>query len=195
MEVDNRSKTMQLGQVFATYPAALRKTKIICTLGPACWETEMLVKMIDAGMNIARFNFSHGDHKTHGACLERLRAAMAQRPNHHVAVMLDTKGPEIRTGNTVDGKNVQYEKDAIVKVTSDYTVLGDPTTIACSYAQLSTTVKVGSIMFVADGSLSLEVTELGDKFVMARCLNAVSLGQKKNMNLPGAVVDLPTCTP
>ena len=85
--------------------------------------------------------------------------------------MLDTKGPEIRTGNTVDGKNVQYEKDAIVKVTSDYTVLGDPTTIACSYAALSKTVKVGSTMFVADGSLTLEVTEIGDVSILSHHLN------------------------
>jgi pyruvate kinase len=86
----------------------------------------MLVQMIDAGMNIARFNFSHGDHVSHGACLDRLRAAMAQRPDHYVAVMLDTKGPEIRTGNTEGGKNIEYAKDAVVKVTTDYTALGNP---------------------------------------------------------------------
>jgi pyruvate kinase len=69
-----------------------RKTKIVCTLGPACWSVEGLVSLIDAGMNVARFNFSHGDHATHSACLERLRAAVAQRPGSHVGVMLDTKG-------------------------------------------------------------------------------------------------------
>jgi pyruvate kinase len=106
------------------------KTKIINVsfdiFRPACWDTEMLVQMIDAGMNIARFNFSHGDHVSHGACLDRLRAAMAQRPDHYVAVMLDTKGPEIRTGNTEGGKNIEYAKDAVVKVTTDYTALGNP---------------------------------------------------------------------
>jgi pyruvate kinase len=69
-----------------------RKTKIICTLGPACWSVEGLGSLIDAGMNVARFNFSHGDHATHAACLERLRAAVAQRPGCFVGVMLDTKG-------------------------------------------------------------------------------------------------------
>ncbi len=65
-----------------------RRTKIICTLGPACWSVENLVGLIDGGMNIARFNFSHGDHAGHFATLERLRAAVAQRPGTHVAVML-----------------------------------------------------------------------------------------------------------
>jgi len=65
-----------------------RKTKIVCTLGPACWSEEGLGNLIDAGMNIARFNFSHGDHATHFACLQRLRAAVAKRPGVHVAVML-----------------------------------------------------------------------------------------------------------
>lgn len=163
--------TMKIGQVFAEFPMSARKTKIICTLGPACWDEDMLVKMIDAGMNIARFNMSHGDHKTHGDCLKRLRAAMAKRPNQPVAVMLDTKGPEIRTGNTEGGANINYAKDAIIKLTTDYTALGNPTQIACSYKSLPTTVKVGSTIFVADGSLTLEVTELGDDHVMARCLN------------------------
>jgi pyruvate kinase len=67
---------------------ALRKTKIVCTLGPACWSVESLVQLIDEGMDIARFNFSHGDHSTHSACLERLREAVAQRPRRHVGVML-----------------------------------------------------------------------------------------------------------
>ncbi|RAW43268.1 hypothetical protein PC110_g631 [Phytophthora cactorum] len=75
-----------------------RKTKIFCTLGPACWSEEGLLELIDAGMNVARFNFSHGDHASHLSCLTRLRGALAKRPNKNVAIMLDTKGPEIRTG-------------------------------------------------------------------------------------------------
>lgn len=75
-----------------------RKTKIVCTLGPACWDVDMLVKMLDAGMNVARLNFSHGDHKTHGQSVANLREALKQRPQLTCAIMLDTKGPEIRTG-------------------------------------------------------------------------------------------------
>lgn len=75
-----------------------KKTKIFCTMGPACWDVETLTTLIDAGMNTARFNFSHGDHKAHGACLDRVREAAALRPDSNLGILLDTKGPEIRTG-------------------------------------------------------------------------------------------------
>ena len=75
-------------QIRAVYPASQRRAKIICTLGPACWSVEGLTKLIDAGMNVARFNFSHGDHESHFATLQRLREAEASRPGTHVAVLL-----------------------------------------------------------------------------------------------------------
>jgi len=81
----------------------MRKTKVICTLGPACWDVDKLVMMLDAGMNVARLNFSHGDHVAHGKSVQNLRDALKQRPGKTCAVMLDTKGPEIRTGMLVDG--------------------------------------------------------------------------------------------
>ena len=75
-----------------------KKTKIFCTMGPACWDVPTITKLIDAGMNTARLNFSHGDHEAHGATVARIRAAVKQRPDKYCAIMLDTKGPEIRTG-------------------------------------------------------------------------------------------------
>ena len=75
-----------------------RKTKIVCTIGPSCWSKEMLVKMIDEGMNVARLNFSHGNHEVHANTVANIRAACIERPGKHVASLLDTKGPEIRTG-------------------------------------------------------------------------------------------------
>jgi pyruvate kinase len=75
-----------------------RKTKIICTMGPSCWEVDMLCKLIEAGMNCARLNFSHGSHEAHGGCVERIHEAMQRYPDKHVGILLDTKGPEIRTG-------------------------------------------------------------------------------------------------
>ena len=71
-----QKKNLELHQIFDQLPYENRKTKIICTLGPACWDTEMLVKMLDAGMNVARLNFSHGDHGSHGGCVTRLREAL-----------------------------------------------------------------------------------------------------------------------
>merc|ERR1719487_1837738 len=75
-----------------------RKCKIICTMGPSCWSVENLCKLIDGGMNVARLNFSHGDHEAHGACVDRIREADKLRPKKPVSLLLDTKGPEIRTG-------------------------------------------------------------------------------------------------
>jgi pyruvate kinase len=173
----------------------MRKTKIICTLGPACWSVEGLTALIDAGMNIARFNFSHGDHPTHGACLDRLREAIAARPGCNVAVMLDTKGPEIRTGVIDPSLNkLKLVKGNIIEVGTDYDKPCTPEYLACSYPSLPQSVQVGSPILVADGSLSLTVTEVREKSIMARIMNNASFGDKKNMNLPGAIVDLPTLT-
>lgn len=122
----------------------------------------MLVKMLDAGMNIARCNFSHGDHTSHGKSLANLRDALAQRPGKTCAVMLDTKGPEIRTGMLKDGKAIELTANQTLKICTDYSHLGDNTMIACSYKSLMTTVHVGSTIFIADGSLTCEVTEIND---------------------------------
>ena len=122
----------------------------------------MLVQMLDKGMNIARLNFSHGDHKSHGMCVKNLRAALAQRPNLKCAIMLDTKGPEIRSGFYKNGGSIELTKDQKLKIVTDYNFKGDNTTIACSYKDLPTTVKPGSIIYVADGSLTCEVVSCHD---------------------------------
>ena len=118
--------------------------------------------MLDAGMNVARLNFSHGDHTSHGKSLDNLREALKQRPDKTCAVMLDTKGPEIRTGLLKDGKPIELQANQDLKISTDYTLQGDTSFITCSYKSLPTTVKVGSTIFIADGSLTCTVTALGD---------------------------------
>ena len=133
---------------------ALRKTKIFCTMGPASWSHEGLTALIDNGMNVARFNFSHGDHKTQQECLDRLEGAIKARPGCHVAVLLDTKGPEIRTGMVDPSLNkLKLEKGKVIEVGTDYDKPCTPEYLACSYKSLPKTVKVGSMILVADGSL------------------------------------------
>jgi len=187
---------ISLEQVRSQNDVKNRKTKIICTLGPACWSVEGLGALIDAGMNTARFNFSHGDHATHLATLTRLREAIASRPNCHCAVLLDTKGPEIRTGvvDPAHGPKLKFTKDATIEVGTDYSKPCTPDYLACSYKSLPKSVKVGGKILVADGSLMLEVLEIKSTSVIAKILNNASIGDKKNMNLPGAIVDLPTLT-
>ena len=175
---------MDYQQVLEQFDIKQRKTKIICTLGPACWDTEMLVKMLDAGMNVARLNFSHGDHQTQRRSLNNLREALKQRPGLTCGIMLDTKGPEIRTGFLKDHKNIEIEKGQLLKIVTDYSMLGDNTQIACSYPSLCTTVKVGSQIYIADGSLTCEVKEVHDDHVIVLCKNGCKIGERKNMSLP-----------
>eukprot|EP00560_Eucampia_antarctica_P001958 CAMPEP_0197832080 /NCGR_PEP_ID=MMETSP1437-20131217/13206_1 /TAXON_ID=49252 ORGANISM="Eucampia antarctica, Strain CCMP1452" /NCGR_SAMPLE_ID=MMETSP1437 /ASSEMBLY_ACC=CAM_ASM_001096 /LENGTH=550 /DNA_ID=CAMNT_0043435265 /DNA_START=33 /DNA_END=1685 /DNA_ORIENTATION=- len=173
-----------------------RRTKIICTLGPACWKVPQLETLIGAGMSIARFNFSHGDHEGHKACLDRLREA-AENRKQNVAVMLDTKGPEIRSGFFANGaKSVHLVKGDSIVLTTDYNFKGDKYKLACSYPALPKSVVVGQSILVADGSLVLTVlsTNEADGEITCRVENNAKIGERKNMNLPGVVVDLPTLT-
>eukprot|EP01016_Furgasonia_blochmanni_P002737 TRINITY_DN1106_c0_g2_i3.p1 TRINITY_DN1106_c0_g2~~TRINITY_DN1106_c0_g2_i3.p1 ORF type:complete len:532 (+),score=195.95 TRINITY_DN1106_c0_g2_i3:174-1769(+) len=171
-----------------------RKTKIVCTIGPSCWAVDQLVKMLEAGMSVARLNFSHGDHKLHGETLERLREAFKLRKNLQCAVMLDTKGPEIRTGLLQGHQPIELKQGQDLEITTDYTFEGDNTKISCSYESLPKSVKVGSTILMADGTISCKVKEIREKSVVTEVLNNSKLGEKKNMNLPGVVVDLPTVT-
>merc|ERR1719277_284531 len=153
----------------------------------------MIVQMIDAGMNICRLNFSHGDHNEHGARVKAIREAAKLRPDKPVAILLDTKGPEIRTGffrEDVGGK-IELKMGQELKLVTDYSFKGDNTCIAISYAQLPTAVKPGQIILCADGSLSLKVKSTGDDHVVTEVLNDIAIGEKKNMNLPGVKVELP----
>jgi len=191
-----RGGNIDLACIESELPTSNRHTKIVCTLGPACWEVRQIERLIDAGMSVARFNFSHGDHAGHKACLDRLRRAAANR-GAHVAVMLDTKGPEIRSGFFADGaKKITLVKGETITLTTDYAFKGSAKKLACSYPSLATSVTPGQSILVADGSLVLTVLEcrVADGEVDCRIENDVSIGERKNMNLPGVVVDLPTLT-
>ncbi|CAJ1366237.1 unnamed protein product [Effrenium voratum] len=180
-----------------------RKCKIICTMGPCCWEVPMLTKLIEQGMNIARLNFSHGDHETHGATVGRIREACKNIPEKPVAILLDTKGPEIRTGffkvalahhvcgDELAGGKINLKEGQELKLVTDYSFKGDDKTLAVSYQQLPGAVKPGSIILAADGSLSLKVKSCGSDHVITEVMNDMQMGEKKNMNLPGVKVDLP----
>mmetsp|Transcript_89044 Transcript_89044/g.272683 ORF Transcript_89044/g.272683 Transcript_89044/m.272683 type:complete len:569 (-) Transcript_89044:83-1789(-) len=170
-----------------------RKCKIICTMGPSCWDVETLVKLIDRGMNICRLNFSHGDHEVHGSTVQKIREAAKQRPGKPVGILLDTKGPEIRTGffKPEVGDKIDLKQGQQLKLVIDYSYKGDSTCIAVSYDKLCKSVKPGNTILCADGSLSLKVLSVGTDHVMTEVMNSVKLGERKNCNLPGVKVDLP----
>jgi len=191
-----RGSNITLKRVTTPSDVSRRKTKIVCTLGPACWDVPTLEGLIEAGMNVARFNFSHGDHEGHKACLDRLREA-AKNKGTHVGVLLDTKGPEIRSGFFKDGaKKITLTKGENITLTADYAYKGDKNKLGCSYPSLATSVKPGQAILCADGSLVLTVLSCNpsDGEVVCRIENDCSIGERKNMNLPGVVVDLPTLT-
>jgi len=171
-----------------------RKSKIVCTIGPACWEVDTLVGMLERGMTVARLNFSHGDHEMHGQTVAKLREAFKKRRDLQCAIMLDTKGPEIRTGFLKDHKSIDLVKGQTLEITTDYSFEGDSNKIACSYQSLPKSVKVGSKILIADGSIVAKVTEILADGVKVEVANNAKLGEKKNMNLPGVIVDLPTIT-
>jgi len=108
--------------------------------------------------------------------------------------MLDTKGPEIRTGMLRENKPIDIVAGQQLKIVTDYAIEGDTKQIACSYKSLPQTVNVGSTIYIADGSLTCEVTEVHEDSVMVHCKNGCKLGERKNMNLPEAIIDLPTLT-
>merc|ERR1719390_328634 len=153
----------------------------------------MLSKLIEAGMNCARLNFSHGSHEAHGGVVERLHEAMQRYPDKHVAILLDTKGPEIRTGFFKEecGGKIKLKQGQDLKLVTDYDFKGDETTLAITYKALPTAVKPGQIILAADGSLSLKVKSCGEDHVITEVMNDIDIGEKKNMNLPGVKVDLP----
>ncbi|KAL3674715.1 hypothetical protein V7S43_000650 [Phytophthora oleae] len=185
---------IEIQQILTPTKARARKTKIICAIGPASWSVEMLGQLLDAGMNVARLNFSHGDHELHKRSLSNLREAMAARPGCHCAVLLDTKGPEIRSGFLKEHKPVQLQAGQMLEITTDYGVEGDSSRIACTYEQLPTSVSVGSKILCDDGSLVMTVLECLSDSIIVRVHNDHVLEEKKNMNLPGAAIQIPGIT-
>ncbi|KAL3843540.1 hypothetical protein ACJIZ3_000943 [Penstemon smallii] len=171
------------------------KTKIVCTLGPASRSVETIERLLKAGMNVARFNFSHGTHAYHQETLDNLRLAV-KNTGILCAVMLDTKGPEIRTGFLKGGKPIQLKQGKEIIISTDYNIMGDENTISMSYKNLAQDLKPQSIILCSDGTISLTVLHCDKEMglVHCRCENTAVLGERKNVNLPGVIVDLPTLT-
>jgi pyruvate kinase len=179
-----------------------RKTKVICTMGPKCWSEDIIGQLLDAGMNMARFNFSHGDHGGHGGVLERVRKVCAAK-QVLCATMLDTKGPEIRTAMLRDHQAIQLEanQEIIVQAVGDDYVNFEgyktptETRIGLSYAGLCRSIAPGKRILLADGTISIEVLEiLNETELRGRVMNTQKLGERKNCNLPGVKVDIPVLT-
>lgn len=179
-----------------------RNTRIICTMGPAVENLDAVRALIRNGMNVARFNFSHGDHSYHGAMMERVREAsrMEEIP---VALLLDTKGPEIRTGLVKGDGKITLSKGASVRVVSvadaaasggEDAAFATSDTVTVSYQGLADDVKAGAKILIADGLIALEVVSVEGRHIDCVVLDGGEIGGRKNVNVVGVKTRLPALT-
>lgn len=171
----------------------MRKTKIVCTIGPASESEEMLEKLVLAGMNVARLNFSHGSHDEHQGRIDTIRK-VSKKLNKNIGILLDTKGPEIRTHNMKDGL-IQLEKGSNITVKTTE-VEGTPEAFSVTYEKLAEDVNVGSTILLDDGLIELTVqsVDVAKGEVYCSVDNSGELKNKKGVNLPGVKVNLPGIT-
>lgn len=171
----------------------MRKTKIVCTIGPASESVEVLEELIDAGMNVARLNFSHGNHEEHKVRIDRINE-VARRKGKVVGILLDTRGPEIRTHSMKDGRVELVTGQKINVSMSEVEGTGD--VFSVTYEKLIEDVEKGSIILLDDGLIELEVTGKDEEngLIHTIAVNSGLLKNKKGVNVPGVQVQLPGMT-
>ncbi len=170
----------------------MRKTKIICTMGPAVRNLETMKQLLYNGMNIARFNFSHGDHEYHKESMDILREA-GRQTSIPVALLLDTKGPEIRTGRIKDDKTILLKRDNRITLTTDE-VEGTEDLLSISYSKLPSEISPGKHIFIADGLVDLEVDKVSGQEIHCIIRSGAEIGSHKNVNVVGVRTSLPAIT-
>jgi pyruvate kinase len=165
-----------------------RKTKIICTIGPATETPEMLQKLAEEGMNVVRLNFSHGDHVTHGERIDRVRD-MSSVSGYNVAIMLDTKGPEIRCGEMENG-SLPFKTGDLVKVVRE-PVLGTTERFHIDCPELYNDVKAGNTLLIDDGKMRLSILSVKDGELSCRIENSGVIKTRKGVNVPNVRLSMP----
>ena len=166
----------------------MRKTKIICTIGPASQNEEVLTKMCQAGMNVARLNFSHGSYEEHQMKIDLIKK-VREKLHIPLAIMLDTKGPEYRIGTFADGKVTVQDGDTFTFTTED--VEGDATKVSVSYKNLTENLAVGDKILVNNGLVNFEVLKIEGNEAVCRVINGGVLSNKKSMSFPNKVMPGP----
>ena len=170
----------------------MKKTKIICTMGPNTNDAGLMRALVQNGMDIARFNFSHGDHEEQKARMDMLKK-IREEENKPVAILLDTKGPEIRTGILKDGKKINLQAGNLFTLSTE-DIVGDESKVSITYAGLVEDVQVGSTILVDDGLIGLKVKEKKAKEIVCTVINGGELGERKGVNVPNVPVRLPAIT-
>ena len=166
----------------------MRKTKIICTIGPSSENEETLTQMCLAGMNVARLNFSHGTHEEHAKKIELIKQ-VRQKLGLPIAIMLDTKGPEYRIRTFADGKVTIADGSAFTFTTDE--VEGDETRVSVNYKALHKDLKPGDVVTVNNGMVQFEVEEICGHDIHCKCLVGGVLSNRKSMSFPNKVMSGP----
>jgi pyruvate kinase len=169
----------------------MRKTKIVCTIGPTSESEETLRNLIEAGMNAARLNFSHGTYEEHGKRIESVKK-IRQELKRHTAIILDTKGPEIRIKKFKDGKIELSEGQQFTITTDD--IAGDSSIVSVTYDKLHEDVKPGDTILIDDGLVGMKVEEIEGRNIKCRVLNSGALSNNKGVNIPDVKINLPALT-
>lgn len=175
------------------HPKILKNTKIVCTIGPASESKEILEQLMKSGMNVCRLNFSHGSHEEHLRKIKNIKA-IRRKLNLPVAIMLDTKGPEIRLKTFKNDEKIRLEPNQTFTLTTR-DVIGDDSIVSVTYEGLANDVEVGSTILIDDGLVSLKVKEIiGNTDVICTVQNEGIISNKKGVNLPGTKSNLPALT-
>src|SRR5689334_7392099 len=175
-----------LNYTFVKRDEPMRRTKIVCTIGPATRSEERLEQLILAGMNVARLNFSHGKQQEHAAVIERIRTISA-RLGCAVALLQDLQGPKIRTGSLQEGQPVRLVDGANLTITTRE-MIGTAELVSTTYKQLPHDVQPGDRILMDDGLLELSVLDKNETDVNCRVIHGGMLKEHKGINLPGVAV-------
>ena len=165
----------------------MNKTKIVCTIGPACSDIETIKDMIRAGMDVARFNMSHGTHESHKELIDLVKQARYEM-GVPVAIMLDTKGPEIRIRQFKDGK-VILKKGQDFALTTEF-VVGDASIVSVTYEKLPSILKTGTKILLNDGLIELKVTSVSGKIIYTKVVVGGELSNNKSINIPSVELNM-----
>ena len=170
----------------------MKKTKVVCTMGTNTNDRELLKKLIENGMDVARFNFSHGDHEEQKSRMDLLKE-LRQELNTNTAILLDTKGPEIRTGVLKGGKRIMLKAGEQFTLTTEE-IEGDESKVSITYEGLVQDVDAGRVILIDDGLIELKVVGKSEKEIFCEVINGGELGERKGVNVPNVAVRLPAIT-
>ena len=170
----------------------MKKTKVVCTMGPNTNDPELMRKLIQNGMDVARFNFSHGDHAEHKGRMDLLKQ-LREEEHATTAILLDTKGPEIRTGILKDGKKITLKEGQTFVLTTEE-IVGDENKVSITYEGLAEDVDAGKTILIDDGLIGLKVVSIRGRDIVCEVINGGELGERKGVNVPNVPVRLPAIT-